>query len=519
MPDGIVAISGTIKADPELKILLMEDAPTDAELIVDSLANDGLMFRWKRVETRAGLALAVSDFDPDILLCDNNLPDIDGLSAIQFVRARHQHLPIVVVTGSLDDESAVELVKAGANDYVRKDRLIRLPIAVRLALENASQRRKQEKRDVAVVESELRYRRRFEKATHGILVANAETQIIYDVNQSLVDLLGYSRDEYLGRTLAEFDLQRMEKGEKLPINAMMETGDSYECNLPICTKDGRSIEVEFVAVVFRAGNDFVIQCNMKDISIRRHLEIALKSKNQELEAASLAKDRFLASMSHELRTPLNSIIGFTGVLLMRLPGGLTPEQEKQLRSVRDSAKHLLALINDLLNLAKIGSGKVELGQEAVNIKKVLEDVAASLLPSAIAKGLEFIIVLPPCDVVVATSSRALWQIVTNLTANAIKFTSKGRVSLELRFFTTDGHRQVEIAISDTGVGIHSADQDKIFRPFSRVGDAVTQREEGTGLGLHISERLASLIGAKIAMVSEYRKGSTFTVTLRDMGHL
>ena len=113
-----------------------------------------------------------------------------------------------------------------------------------------------------------------------------------------------------------------------------------------------------------------------------------------------------------------------------------------------------------------------------------------------------------------TSHRALWQIVTNLTSNAIKFTTKGSVSLELHDLATERDQEVEIAINDTGVGIRAEDQDKLFLPFSRVGEGTNQNQEGTGLGLHISQRLASLIGARITMVSQYGKGSTFVISLK-----
>jgi protein-histidine pros-kinase len=516
MPHKAATVSGEIGVHPKLKILLMEDSPTDAELAIDHLVEDGFTFKWSRVQTQSALAAALADFDPDILLCDNNLPGTDGSSAVRFVRERRPHLPIVIVTGTLDDERAVALVKAGANDYVRKDRLVRLPLAVRFAPENERQRHKQAESEAAALTSELRYRRRFEKAAHGILVAHAATHIIYDVNQSLGDLLGYSRDEFVGKTLEDFNLLRMENGEELPISSMVQTGDSYECTLPFSTKDGRSIDLEFVAVTFQAGTESTIQCNMKDVTIRRYLEAELKRKNRDLEAASLAKDHFLASMSHELRTPLNGIIGFTGALLMRLPGELTTEQERQLQTIAKCSDHLLSLINDLLNLAKLGSGSVDLRDEQVDVTKLLmEDVAPSLAPRAISKGLKFEVKAPSSEVVIMTTNRALWQIVTNLTTNAIKFTSTGRVSLELNTFMTDEYRQVDIEVADTGVGIRPEDREKLFLPFSRIDDAATRHEEGSGLGLHICQKLASLIGARITVASEYGKGSRFTVTLRD----
>src|SRR5262249_4413187 len=153
--------------------------------------------------------------------------------------------------------------------------------------------------------------------------------------------------------------------------------------------------------------------------------------NLALERANQAKDHFLANMSHELRTPLNAVIGFTGTMLMRLPGPLTDAQERQLTIVQSSAKHLLALINDLLDLAKIESGKVDLQLVPVVCYDVIEEVVANLRPLAEHKGLSFDVSIPPRDLVIHTDRRAFSQILLNLLNNAIKFTEHGHVLLEV----------------------------------------------------------------------------------------
>lgn len=220
-------------------------------------------------------------------------------------------------------------------------------------------------------------------------------------------------------------------------------------------------------------------------------------------------------MSHELRTPLNAIIGFTGTLLMRLPGPLTNDQEKQLRTMQGSAKHLLSLINDLLDLAKIESGKVELHREPVLCQSVIHEVAAALRPSAETKGLVFVVTVPETDLVIHTDRRALSQILLNLANNAIKFTDKGQVKLELDQRQTDGRRRTEIHVADTGIGIRPADQTKLFQAFTQVDASTRRRHEGSGLGLYLSQKLAELLGGSISFKSEYGKGSSFTLTLME----
>jgi protein-histidine pros-kinase len=240
----------------------------------------------------------------------------------------------------------------------------------------------------------------------------------------------------------------------------------------------------------------------------------LQEKNLELENASLAKDRFLASMSHELRTPLNAILGFTGTLLMKLPGPLTPDQEKQLRTVQAGARQLLSLINDLLDLAKIESGRVELNLEAVACQGVVQEVATALRPLAEAKSLEFEATVSPPELAVRADRRALSQILLNLTNNAIKFTEKGRVRLLVDGHNENGRKVVEFHVSDTGIGIGTENQARLFQAFKQVEAPRRLRQEGTGLGLHLSRKLAELLGGQITLQSKFGKGSTFTLVLK-----
>jgi signal transduction histidine kinase len=241
----------------------------------------------------------------------------------------------------------------------------------------------------------------------------------------------------------------------------------------------------------------------------------LAKTNHELEQANQTKDRFLASMSHELRTPLNGIIGFTGTLLMKLPGPLTVDQEKQLRTVQGSAKHLLSLINDILDLAKIESGTVELSLEPVVCQEVIAEVAAGLRPLAETKALTLEITLPDHPIVVQADRRALSQILINLVNNAIKFTEQGSVRLTLSQRHESGQLRTEIGVADTGRGIHPEDQAKLFQAFSQVVTSGTRRQEGTGLGLYLSQKLAQLLGGQITVASEYGSGSTFILSFPD----
>jgi protein-histidine pros-kinase len=216
-------------------------------------------------------------------------------------------------------------------------------------------------------------------------------------------------------------------------------------------------------------------------------------------------------MSHELRTPLNAIIGFTGTLLMKLPGPLNGDQEQQLSTVQGSARHLLSLINDLLDLAKIESGKVEIKYEPIVCQSVVEEVAAALRPLAENKGLDFQVKAPKGSVRVESDRRILSQILINLTNNAIKFTDKGKVRIELGTRPVNGHSLATIDVIDTGVGIRPEDKEKLFQAFQQVD--IDHRAEGTGLGLYLSQKLAVLIKGRIELESEHGKGSVFRLLI------
>jgi len=278
-------------------------------------------------------------------------------------------------------------------------------------------------------------------------------------------------------------------------------------------KDGTEFPVEISLSPLETDEGILVSSAIRDITERKRFEQALREKNVELEKASRAKDNFLASMSHELRTPLNAVLGFTGILLMKLPGPLTDEQDKQLRTVQSSAKHLLSLINDLLDVARIAAEKMEVNLEQVDARIVVEEVAATMVLQATKKGLEFGATLPVGPLILSTDRRALSQIVLNLTSNAIKFTDRGSVRLVLDEAEIDARRALRIVVRDTGVGIAPEQWSLLFRPFSRLESSRKSVTEGTGLGLHLSAQLAALLGGAITLESTPGSGSAFTLTL------
>jgi signal transduction histidine kinase len=235
----------------------------------------------------------------------------------------------------------------------------------------------------------------------------------------------------------------------------------------------------------------------------------IADKSEQLALASQHKSQFLANMSHELRTPLNAILGYAELLVDGIYGVLPDRPKGVLERIQNNGKHLLALINDVLDLAKIEAGQLSLTLEDYNLPEVVKSVVTATEPLASAKGLKFTAALQDGLPMAHGDARRLSQVLLNLVGNAIKFTDEGEV--EIRAATDKG--QFVLTVRDTGPGIADADQDRIFGEFQQIDNSNTRKKGGTGLGLAISKRMVEMQGGTISVESVLGEGSTFRVTL------
>ncbi|MGD0897414.1 MAG: response regulator [Thermoguttaceae bacterium] len=377
----------------------------------------------------------------------------------------------------------------------------------------------------ALFASELRYRRLFETAQDGILILDAETGLIVDVNPFLVEMLGFPHEVFVGKKIWEIGCFKDTVANQDNFAELQQSGYIRYDDMPLETADGRQIQVEFVSNIYLVNDHKVIQCNIRDITARKRVEAKLVETNRYLEdataranemavraeAANVAKSEFLANMSHELRTPLNAVIGFSEGLLERTDiHPLNQHQKDRLEKIKTSGEHLLQLINGVLDLAKAESGKIDLQITTFDVGPVLWEVggmAESLAKDkpAVRFSVDLEEHLPPI-----TSDRdKIRQILANLLSNAIGFTERGSIALRAR----RNNDSLLLSVQDTGVGISAECLDRLFERFYQAKQEKRRSSKGTGLGLAISKALATLLGGTLAVESVEGQGSTVTLTV------
>jgi PAS domain S-box-containing protein len=358
--------------------------------------------------------------------------------------------------------------------------------------------------------------------------------IITDVNKQMEALTGCTRDELIGAPFKNYftDSIRAEAG----INRVLNEGRVTNYELTARARDGKLTVVSYNAATFH-DRDRSLQgvfAAARDVTELKRFEETLQQKNAELEDASRLKSEFLANMSHELRTPLNAIIGFSEVLKDGLVGAMTDQQRGFIGDIFSSGKHLLSLINDILDLSKVEAGKMSLDLEPVDVSSLIENSLSIIREKAAARGIRLVLDDVEDLGSIQADARKVKQILYNLLSNALKFTNEGgQVTLRSarvprasvgslsgswtgrRFPLVDGDVSefLELSVTDSGIGISDDDLNRLFQPFTQIDGGLARKFEGTGLGLAMVKLLAELHGGAVAVDSAVGEGSRFTVWL------
>jgi PAS domain S-box-containing protein len=443
---------------------------------------------------------------------------IEDIYELTYVRKDGSRLPAVVsVTALRDaDDGIIGYLLIGTDNTARKD------------IEQERMRLDQRLRDQHF------YTRSLIESNIDALMTTDPRGIITDINKQMEALTGCTRDELIGAPFKNYftDAVRAEAG----INRVLTEGKLTNYELTARARDGTLTVVSYNASTFH-DRDRRLQgvfASARDVTELKQFEHALQQKNDELEAASRMKSEFLANMSHELRTPLNAIMGFSEVLKDGLVGALTEQQRGLIRSIFGSGEHLLALINDVLDLSKVEAGKMTLDLEAVPLAPLFANSLSIIREKAAARCIVLSLEVADDIGAIQADGRKVKQILYNLLSNAVKFTQEGgRVTLGAervpRASVGDaagvGARRVlplpenefadfiRFTITDNGLGISPEGLAQLFKPFSQIDSGLARKYEGTGLGLALVKVLAELHGGTLAVESIAGEGSTFSVWL------
>jgi len=515
---------------------MLEDAATDAELMEHELRRAKISFTSKRVETREDFVRELYEFAPDLILSDYRLPSFDGLKALDTTQKEFPDMPFILVTGALGEEKAIEVLKSGASDYVLKDNLSRLPHAVLRAIREAEGRRERKQARKDLEESLMvigRAKREWESTVDSI------PQLI-----CLIDSEGYILRT--NRMIEQWNLGQVVNSKGKKIHELLHPGcaDS-SCYLKTFwshaweeLRHGRSTEGEFndpvigrylyiqvreiLPKISRKGEETASYAVVvvHDITERKQAIDRLKEYANELEMANKElrrldeiKSEFVAVASHELRTPLATIKNAIQLLLQRKTGDINENQEKFLSLAEKNINRLTNILNSLLDLSKIESGRIELNFEEVNLRDSLEFIVSSFKPQVDGKSIQIEMEVEKDLPSVYADREKIIQVMMNLVGNAIKFTPQGgMISISAKPYNEDGN-MVAVSVRDSGIGIPEDQLEKVFEKFHQVEESLRRSTGGTGLGLAITKGLVEAHQGKIWAESEIGEGSTFTFTL------
>jgi PAS domain S-box-containing protein len=507
-----------------VSLLLISPDEQDRSAVRHALGGTALLADVHEMPSADGAIATLRSRRFDLVLLDHQLPGHAGLEMVQELRRIGQDVPVVMLTGPNDPETAAALMKAGATDFLPKTALSadHLEATVRAAV-------RLHRAERALKASQTWASTALRSISDAVITTDAHGLVTY-LNRTAEELIGWTSASAVGHPLGEV-AEVVPDGDGLPLDARLGhvlNGNSTlsQADMVLRVADGRRVAVDVRLTRIRgdrgeggAGPSALgTVVVLRDITDRKAAEAALEwaradaeRARAQAESANRAKSEFLATMSHELRTPLNAIGGFTQLIADGIYGPLEPRQSEALRRIKRAQELLLGLINAVLDFAKVQAGRVPLAIGDFDIQGVLDDVRALVLPQMLGKALTLELPSLGGDLVLVRADRdKVQQILLNLLSNATKFTARGgRVSLD---YHTES-QTVSVTVTDTGVGIPVERLEAIFEPFVQLGSDRTTVGQGTGLGLAISRELARSMAGELTAVSDVGVGSVFTLSL------
>jgi PAS domain S-box-containing protein len=500
-----------------IRLLQIEDSESDAALNIRAMERAGFEVEFQIVSTGEEMREALSRYVFDLVLSDHNLPQFDSPSALAIFKEKGLDIPFIVVSGAIGEETAVMLMKSGAQDYVMKGNLARLAPVVERELRDAEIRRQRKQSEEKLRISEERFRQVAETA--GEMIWEVDPQMLYFyVNPVAEVLTGYKTEEIVGKKHL-FDL--VPPRERQDYTAKMEEFFKNRQTIKafssrrVC-KDGREIILETSATptLDKDGNLIGYRGTDADVTQRKQLEATLrdlyhqeKQHREKLQEESEVKTLFINMLAHELRNPLTAVV-VSSDLLVEMDGVNEEIRVKLVKNINVSAKLLTNRLDELLDLARYSKGTFELKRRTIDAQGFLREIVERFKPNLEKRSQRLIVDISPELTTMNVDTSRMEQVIINLLSNASKY-SPDHSSIIMRAGLKDKGFYCEIV--DQGIGISTDDQSKLFQPYYRSNKS--KNVPGIGLGLAISNKIVEAHGGKICLDSTAGKGSTFSVLI------
>lgn len=541
-----------------VRILIVDDSDIDRDTYIRYLRSD-TEYTYEIIEAENledGLEMWRSQ-SPEIVLLDVKLPDGDGIEFLETIAVglTDPRSPVIVLTGQGDEQTAVRAMKLGASDYLEKKDVTAVSLCISISqvldcialnqqLARSQQRQQELLQNLQQYTNQLQKReaeleRLSERLTLSLksgAIGCWEWEIVTNTihwDERMHELYAVTENPALDLYNVWANALHPEDRvatESLLQQAILEEG-KYETEYRIVHPDQSIHFIRAYGTVLRDAEGIaqrMIGINF-NVSDRKEVEEQLLQTNEQLIKATRLKDEFLANMSHELRTPLTAVLGMSEILQKELLGSVNERQQKALIAIRKGGRHLLELINDILDLSKISAGKIDLDIESVSVQNVCDSSLVYVKQQAFQKHVEVYSNIAPNISNILVDERRLRQILINLLVNAVKFTlKKGKVSLLVSVGCGDKWQGEAIVpselkdqdlpmilfqVTDTGIGISNRDLHRLFQPFVQLDSGLNRQYEGTGLGLVMVKQIAELHDGQVLVTSVLGQGSTFTVAL------
>ncbi len=481
-----------------LHVLLIEDSEDDARLVIRELKRGNFTPDWQRVQSEAILRTQLKTAAWDVVIADYRVPELEAPLALKIFQQSQLDIPFIVVSGAIGEKVAVEMMKAGAHDYLMKDDLTRLPEAVRRELREAKVRQQHRNAEILI----RRQLAAMEAAIDGIAILQADHHLY--MNHSYLKLFGYDQlDELTGQSWKCLYPSKMVDRFENEIFPKLESALSWQGEAIATRKDGTTFVLE-LSYTLAGGGELVAVC--RDITERKQSEKKLKQLNADLMRSNQELEQFAYVASHDLQEPLRKIRNFAELLAQNYQGQMDERADRYISYVTEGATRMQALISDLLSFSCVGRAVLNL--KSTSLEMIVQQMTSDL--ETVIRTRNAVISFENLPTVLADPTR-MRQLLQNLISNAIKYCQADVPTVHIRA-THDNHTWI-ISVQDNGIGIDPQYADRIFVIFQRLHH---QKDySGTGIGLAICKKIVELHGGQIWVDSQEGQGSTFSFTLPD----